>query len=1341
MRKLIFFLFLLGLFTLANYSTEKAKVAGFSENWQQNALHNIKKSEYNITYQNKTCLKDLKSAYQAPNRANNFRTYFTEQETILVPRREENPSWEFRMFLKNNKSSKCSISAKENKISINRGNISEEYTNSERGLEHKLKVFKKEKSNNSSLLIEIGFKGNLKPLFSKNGNSIAFFEKRGFQVLHIEAVAKDSDGNYLPCTLEASNGGAKICVEDKNAVYPIEILNLLSYPSWLGEVNQEFSKFGYSVASAGDVNGDGYDDVIIGAPFYDNGQLDEGAAFAFYSSPSGLPSTPNWMDESNMQNFQFGLAVSTAGDVNGDGYSDVIVSQITNANEGAVHLYYGSASGLSLTSDWTGTPNQLNAWYGCSISTAGDINGDGYSDIIIGAERYDGSLTYDEGAAFVYYGSASGLSQNPDWLVTSGQGNSYFGCSVSIAGDVNGDGYSDVIVGAKYWDNPSYTDEGQAFVYYGSASGLSTTADWVGKPNYAYSLYGCSVSTAGDVNGDGYSDIIVGAEYRYISQNREGAAYVYYGSPSGLSTLNWLQSSNVALARFGNSVSCAGDVNGDGYSDVVIGAINYTNGEANEGAAYLYLGSKVGLSTSPDWMIEGGQESAEMGCSVASAGDVNGDGFSDLLIGADRYTNGDAQEGAALLFYGSASGFLPSSEIIREGGQADAQMGNSVAFAGDVNGDGYCDVIVGAPYYDNGQSDEGAAFLFYGSSNGLSSIPSWIGEKDQDNSNYGYAVSSAGDINGDGYCDVIVSAPAYDFKKEDEGAVFVYYGSPTGLSSAEDWQFVGGKDYSYLGVSVATAGDINGDGYSDVIIGAPYYENGEAQEGAVFVFNGSSAGLSSSYGWMSESNQANSYYGFSVSTAGDVNGDGYSDIIVGSYNYSEDQNREGKVFVYYGSSAGLPSTPNWTAESNQSLSQFGYSVSTAGDVNGDGYSDIVVGARSFTNAESNEGAVFVYYGSANGLPQNYDWMNESNIIGCRYGHSVSSAGDINGDGYSDLIVGVLFYSNGELNEGAVFVFYGSSSGLPSTYSYLTESNSENSLFGYSVSGSGDINGDGYSDVVIGAKDYTNGESYEGAVFALYGNEKRSKTIEYLQLRPDTSSPIFPPLLTMSPNSLMLKFLGSPDFGRAIGKAQIEAKPYGEPFDGTNLYEGQWTNLSTTGANFSEIVSGLVKNSLYKWRARVKYLPKYGLQTHSRWFYIQTNSLNEADFRTGFGPPPDTDGDGYNDEIDCNPLDNTVWASPSDVINFFINKENSDNLFWSAPTAPGCLSPVYDVLRSNSPSDFSSATCISSNIQDLAATDLDIPANVFYYLIRVENGCGSNLGSDSNGNPRSGINCP
>jgi len=327
-------------------------------------------------------------------------------------------------------------------------------------------------------------------------------------------------------------------------------------------------------------------------------------------------------------------------------------------------------------------------------------------------------------------------------------------------------------------------------------------------------------------------------------------------------------------------------------------------------------------------------------------------------------------------------------------------------------------------FYDNGESNEGRAFVYHGSAVGLNSTPNWTAESNQASAGFGRSVGTAGDVNGDGYADVIVGAFWYDNGEGYEGRAFVYHGSAAGLSTTANWTAESNQASAYFGHSVGTAGDVNGDGYADVIVGASGYDNGENNEGRAFVYHGSAAGLSTTANWTAESNQYAAHFGNSVGTAGDVNGDSYADVIVGAYEYTNGESDEGRAFVYHGSAVGLSTTPNWTAESNQRYAEFGYSVGTAGDVNGDGYADVIVGAYDYDHHLDNEGRAFVYHGSAMGLSITADWTAEGAQEDAGFGCSVGTAGDVNGDGYADVIVGAYQYDNGEYNEGRAFVYYG-----------------------------------------------------------------------------------------------------------------------------------------------------------------------------------------------------------------------------------------------------------------------------------------------------------------------------
>jgi hypothetical protein len=407
-------------------------------------------------------------------------------------------------------------------------------------------------------------------------------------------------------------------------------------------------------------------------------------------------------------------------------------------------------------------------------------------------------------------------------------------------------------------------------------------------------------------------------------------------------------------------VSSAGDVNGDGFDDVIVGAEGYSNGQTYEGRAYLYLGSAAGLEPAAAWTAESDQVGAGFGGAVSSAGDVNGDGYDDVVVAAPWYDGGHTDEGRVYLYLGSAVGLEPTAAWTAESDQDLSLWGYALSSAGDVNGDGYDDVVVGALWYDNGEDAEGRADLYLGSAVGLEPTPAWTTEGDQIRVFFGSSVSSAGDVNGDGYDDVVVAAPDYDDDDIDEGQAFLYLGSAAGLDTVAAWQV--GSDQAYASLSRASsAGDVNGDGYDDVVVAATEYDNGQWQEGRASLFLGSASGLATVAAWTAESDQDFAYLG-SVASAGDVNDDGYDDVMIGVQNYTNGEYREGRAYVYLGSAAGLDTVAAWTAESDQAEAYFARFLSSAGDVNGDGYDDVVVGARYYDNGQANEGRAQLYYG-------------------------------------------------------------------------------------------------------------------------------------------------------------------------------------------------------------------------------------------------------------------------------------------------------------------------------------------------------------------------------------------
>jgi hypothetical protein len=507
------------------------------------------------------------------------------------------------------------------------------------------------------------------------------------------ASVRDALGRELPARLVPHGPGVAIEFDDAGALYPVSLDADLGPASWSVLGGQQDAFLGVSVARAGDVNGDGVDDLAVGAYQYDNGQLDEGRALVYAGSPAGLSNTPLWTMEGNQAGAFFGRRVAGAGDVNGDGFDDLLVSATSfdngQANEGRVFLYLGSAAGPRTTPAWTWEGNQAEAACGISIAGAGDVNRDGRDDVLIGTANWDAAQA-DAGKAELFLGAAGGLQPSPAWTFAGGQADELLGLSVAAAGDLNRDGYGDAVVGATGWSNGE-SGEGRALVFHGRASGLGSTPAWSGEGGQAGAAFGQSVSGAGDTNGDGWDEVIVGARVYDRGETDEGAAFVYAGSAAGLSAAPaWTAEANQPGASFGVVVSGVGDHNGDGYADVMVGAFLHDGSFSDEGKGFLFLGSASGLQPSPGFVAEGGAFDARLGYSLGSAGDVNGDGRPDLVVGAHFFGGGASREGKATVYYGPVLAPPPSLggtlRVTRQGASArlDWQAPESSPGAGPV---------------------------------------------------------------------------------------------------------------------------------------------------------------------------------------------------------------------------------------------------------------------------------------------------------------------------------------------------------------------------------------------------------------------------------------------------------------------------------------------------------------------------------------------------------------------------------------------------------------------------------------------------------------------------------
>ena len=422
-------------------------------------------------------------------------------------------------------------------------------------------------------------------------------------------------------------------------------------------------------------------------------------------------------------------------------------------------------------------------------------------------------------------------------------------------------------------------------------------------------------------------------------------------------------------------------------------------------------------------------------------------------------------------------------------------FGWSMTTAGDVNGDGFEDMIVSAIDYSNPietEEEEGRLYLFYGGPEGLSETPAWSYESNQTLTVLGFC-TSGGDLNGDGYSDIVAGGLQWSGDFTDEGKVFLWYGSPTGPNPDEpDWTLTMGQESALFGSGCAMDGDLNGDGYNDLFVAAKQWNGPEQDEGKVWLYWGSADGPVYS-GWSYEPNQEFAICGFPVNYAGDVNSDGYEDVVISVNAYDVVQENDGLVVLFYGGPGTPSATPDWTATSGQKKSNFGHWSDGAGDVNGDGYDDVIVAAINYEDilAEGGEGRVFVYHGGPDGPSASPDWFGETNQMSANLGYCAAAAGDINNDGYADVVAGAKYYDNDYFDEGSAHVWFGGPDGLETEKCWDGYGAQDNAYYGRFVGGACDFNNDGYDDFMVGAYRYTELLEADGKGFVYYGGPRQS----------------------------------------------------------------------------------------------------------------------------------------------------------------------------------------------------------------------------------------------------------
>jgi hypothetical protein len=503
---------------------------------------------------------------------------------------------------------------------------------------------------------------------------------------------------------------------------------------------------GESVSSVGDFNGDGIDDVIVGANLADpSGQSNVGESYLIYGKASGLGDV-DLAELTSAQGFKISGAgaedfsaeeVSSAGDINGDGIDDVIVGVPGAGDAGESYVIYGKTGGSADLELATLAPAQgfkisgvtEGDVSGNSVSSAGDVNGDGLDDLIIGAVYANPFLRDYAGESYVVYGKKGGLddidlaalTKSDGFKISGAESEERSGRTVRSAGDVNADGIDDVVIAVAI----TGASNTAAYVVYGKAGGANDidlaalTAEQgfkIAGP-FEDDFAGNSASAAGDINGDGIDDIIVGGQTG--NEGPSGPSVVIYGREGGpgdidvtkLTSTQGFKIFGFEFSETGQSVSSAGDVNGDGIDDLIIGAhLADPAGREDAGQSYVVYGKEGGLgdidlttmTADQGFKLSGAGSYDASGRSVHAAGDIDGDGFDDVIIGsmrADPFDRTDAGESYVVYggnFTGEVTHLGTAGNDTLEGTDASeafvSGLGNDV-----LKGGGGADAFQGGP--------------------------------------------------------------------------------------------------------------------------------------------------------------------------------------------------------------------------------------------------------------------------------------------------------------------------------------------------------------------------------------------------------------------------------------------------------------------------------------------------------------------------------------------------------------------------------------------------------------------------------------------------------------------
>ncbi|MEZ6063708.1 MAG: FG-GAP-like repeat-containing protein [Planctomycetaceae bacterium] len=804
--------------------------------------------------------------------------------------------------------------------------------------------------------------------------------------------------------------------------------------------NSDF--LGNAVASLGDLDGDGIQDLIAGAYLDDDVPSGSGAAYVLFMNNDGSVRSDQKISGTQggftgvLENAdRFGRSLTNIGDLDSDGVTDIAVGvpgdDDGGSNRGAVYILFLNSDGTvkshqkisTTTGGFTGAVENFDE-FGSSLASPGDLDGDGVLDLIVGA-RLDDDGGPNRGAVYVLLLNSDGtvksqqkISDTSGGLAATLGDSDFFGNAMAVSGDLDGDGVNDVVVGA-YNSDDGGTDRGAVYVLFLNSSGtvkaeqkISNTSGGLSATLDDSDQFGSSITNMGDINGDGIDDLVIGARHDDDGGTDRGAAYVLFMNSTGTvkshrkisNTSGNLTATLDNSDFFGTSVANVGDIDGDGLNDLAVGAYGDDDGGASRGAVYILhlnaipnpgvIDETYRISDTSGSLSAALDNGDQFGRALTNIGDLDGDGVPDLVVSAIGDSDGGSGRGAAYVLFMNADGTVKSEQKISDtaGGFTGIlddgdQFGSSLTAIGDLDGDGVTELVVGVANDDDGGTNRGAIYTLF--------------------------------MNADG------TVKSFQKASDTEG----------NFTAVLD-------DSDFFGSSVTGLGDLDGDGIEDVAVGARLDDDGGINRGAAYVLFMNADGTVKAHQKISDTaggftgglNNGDSF-GNSMANIGDLDGDGITDLAVGAYTDDDGGMDRGAMYVLFMNADGtvkgqqkISSTSgNFTAALDDG-DEFGSAITSPGDLDGDGIPDLTVAARADDDGGPNRGAVYVLLMNADGTVKAHQKISDTQgnlggtlADGDLFGAALTSLGDLNGDGISELAVGMPNGDDGGTDRGALFI--------------------------------------------------------------------------------------------------------------------------------------------------------------------------------------------------------------------------------------------------------------------------------------------------------------------------------